>query len=90
MPYLELMTTEGCHLCDQAVAVLLAVLKPGDAEVDLVDIAFDDALMESYATRIPVVREPQTGKELNWPFDEGQFSVFLADIGSAGPISRPD
>ncbi|SEF75980.1 glutaredoxin family protein [Marinobacterium lutimaris] len=80
MPYLELMTTDGCHLCDQAVAVLLAVLKPGDAEVDLVDIAFDDSLLERYATRIPVVREPASGRELNWPFDEGQFSQFLAEV----------
>ncbi len=78
MPYLELMTTEGCHLCDEAVAVLLSVLKPGDAEVDLVDIAFDEALMECYATRIPVLREPSSGKELSWPFDAGQLSEFLA------------
>ncbi|TCK09476.1 glutaredoxin-like protein DUF836 [Marinobacterium mangrovicola] len=87
MPYLELMTTDGCHLCDEAVAVLLAVLKPGDAEVDLVDIAFDEVLMDTYATRIPVVREPRSGRELNWPFDEGQFSVFLAAICATGDQS---
>lgn len=77
---LELMTTDGCHLCDQAVGVLLAVLEPGDAEVDLVDIAFEDELMERYATRIPVVRAPESGRELNWPFDEEQFKDFLAAL----------
>ncbi|WP_432698645.1 glutaredoxin family protein [Marinobacterium sp. YM272] len=83
MPDLELMTTDGCHLCEQAVSVLLAVLKPGDAEVDLVDIAFDDALMERYATRIPVIRAPASGQELNWPFDEVQFRAFLQGLADA-------
>lgn len=82
MLYLELMTTDGCHLCDQAIAVLQAVLKPGDAEVDLVDIAYDDQLMERYATRIPVLRSPISGLELGWPFDEHRLREYLVAAGA--------
>lgn len=78
MLHLELMTTEGCHLCEQAIAILQSVLQPGDAEVDLVDIAYDDRLMELYATRIPVLRAPASGLELGWPFDERQLRGYIA------------
>lgn len=85
---LELMTTEGCHLCDDAVEVLLQVLDAECFSVDLVDIAFDDELMERYATRIPVVVCPATGAELNWPFGTEQLRSFthqaLSALGAPG------
>lgn len=73
---LELMTTQGCHLCDDAVELLLQVLDADRFSVVLVDIAFDDELMERYAIRIPVVVCPATGTELNWPFGAEQLSRF--------------
>lgn len=82
MLYLELMTTEGCHLCEHAIMLLQTVLQPGDAEVDLVDIAFDDQLLEHYATRIPVLRAPTSGKELGWPFGESELRLYLEDVGA--------
>jgi hypothetical protein len=42
-----------------------------------VDIAFDDALMDAYATRIPVLREPASGRELGWPFGPEELEAFL-------------
>lgn len=78
MILLELMTTEGCHLCEQVEPMLVATVDPAHFEVDLVDIAFDDNLMERYATRIPVLRVATTGEELGWPFDLEQLSEFLA------------
>jgi len=75
---LELMTTEGCHLCDHAIAILQSVLRPDEVEVDLVDIAYDDQLMAQYATRIPVLRAAASGSELDWPFDESQLRSYLA------------
>jgi glutaredoxin len=41
----------GCHLCDDARAVLDAVGEP----YDVVDIERDDALLRRYLERIPVV-----------------------------------
>ncbi len=77
MLYLDLMTTEGCHLCDEAVAVLQQVLVAGQAEIDLVDIVFDPELMQRYAVRIPVLVDRSTGQELGWPFNAQQLRQFL-------------
>ena len=80
MQLLELMTTEGCHLCDLAVPLLVQGVDPEIFEVDLVDIAFDDELVERYGSRIPVLRHPESGKELNWPFDAQTLGKFLAKL----------
>jgi len=77
---LELMTTEGCHLCDQALPLLVEGVDPAKFEVDLVDIAFEDELMNQYATRIPVLVEPQTKQSLDWPFDAVQLAQFIESI----------
>ena len=74
---LDLMTTEGCHLCDEAVAILQANLTAGEVEVDLVDIVFDEALMARYAEKIPVLVNRDTEKELAWPFDGQALRHFL-------------
>ena len=80
MQLLELMTTEGCHLCDLAVPLLVQGVDPEIFEVDLVDIAFDDELVERYGSRIPVLRHLESGEELNWPFDEQTLDKFLAKL----------
>ena len=80
MKLLELMTTEGCHLCDQALPLLVEGVDPAKFEVDLVDIAFEDELMNQYATRIPVLVEPQTKQYLDWPFDAAQLAQFIESI----------
>jgi len=80
MQLLESMTTEGCHLCDLAVPLLVQGVDPEIFEVDLVDIAFDDELVERYGSRIPVLRHPESGEELNWPFDAQTLGKFLAKL----------
>ena len=79
---LDLMTTEGCHLCDEAVAVLQQGLGADEAEVDLVDIVYDEALMQRYATRIPVLVDRLGGAELDWPFDGRMLVQFLGNCTS--------
>jgi hypothetical protein len=75
--------TLGCHLCDDAEA-LLAPLLPSvsaslgtDCEIECVDIADEDALLERYGTRIPVLRRLSDDVELNWPFDGEQAVALL-------------
>ena len=80
MRLLELMTTEGCHLCEHATPLLVAGLDPNVFEVDLVDIAFDDELMNRYAARIPVLVDSQSGAELDWPFDMQQLAEFVESL----------
>lgn len=72
MRQLTLYTTAGCHLCEQAEALLDAAgipFVPVDIEADL-------TLLERYGVRIPVVRD-SGGRELGWPFDGTMLSEFV-------------
>lgn len=61
-----LYVTAGCHLCEQAHAVLA---RAGLADaVRQVEIGYDEALAETYGSRIPVLRIEPGGRELDWPF----------------------
>jgi hypothetical protein len=42
------------------------------------DIANDDALIEAYGVRIPVLLNISTSKELGWPFDEQALFEWLS------------
>lgn len=70
---LVLYGTAYCHLCEQAEAILQVV----GVEAKHIDIAEDDALLETYGTRIPVVGREDTGAELGWPFDEAAVKRFI-------------
>ena len=69
---LILYTTSGCHLCEQAEAIL----EQGGHFFTAVDIANDLSLLEHYGVRIPVVKD-NSGRELVWPFDGTQLKQFL-------------
>ncbi|WP_271273919.1 glutaredoxin family protein [Aliamphritea hakodatensis] len=75
-----LMGTEGCHLCDDAAAIVVATLNPALHEAELVDIAFEDEYMTRYAVRIPVLLDDASGKELDWPFDQPALQDFLRGL----------
>ena len=51
MPRLVMYSRPGCHLCDDARAVLLRIGEPFDE----IDIDSDDELFKRYLERIPVV-----------------------------------
>lgn len=76
---LILYSRDGCRLCEHAAAVAAAA----NARVRVVDIAADLELLERYRDRIPVLKNPATGAELGWPFDEAHVTELLAGI-SAG------
>jgi len=80
MRELELMGTLGCHLCEVAEGVVISALEAGAYDVYHVDIAEDDVLLDKYATRIPVLVDVESGKELGWPFDRPQLRQFLNDL----------
>ncbi|HLQ25115.1 MAG TPA: glutaredoxin family protein [Acidiferrobacterales bacterium] len=75
MQKLTLYTTLGCHLCDEARALLTATLGP-HIQFDEIDISDNRTLMEHYGTRIPLLRR-DTGQELNWPFSAPEIALFL-------------
>lgn len=82
MLILELLGTQGCHLCDDAEQVLISALDLQHIAVELVDIAESDELMEAYALRIPVLRHVETGVDLGWPFDSTQVQAFVLSLSS--------
>ena len=75
-----LMSTSGCHLCDEAIEIIVATMDTGKHQVEEVDIAFEDGLMERYALLIPVLLDEQSGSELKWPFDQQQLLAFIAGL----------
>ena len=51
---ITLYTRKGCHLCEQARA-LIAEVAAGRATVEIIDIDTDQALRDRYTVRVPVV-----------------------------------
>lgn len=76
MPRLTLFQRDDCTLCDQAVEVLFQARAP-----DFRSLWVDDkvALVARYGTRVPVLRDEDSGRELDWPFDADAVLAFLAD-----------
>ncbi len=73
---LILYSTLGCHLCEQAQAVLDSFV---NIEYEIVDIAEDDALVERYGIRIPVVKETFSERDIGWPFDQSLLAQWLSE-----------
>ncbi|WP_160061168.1 glutaredoxin family protein [Psychromonas sp. L1A2] len=65
--------TDGCHLCNQAMALLAQC----QVEYQLVDIVFKQDLVTLFGTRIPVL-ENEKGQFLDWPFDYYKIEQFLS------------
>lgn len=72
---LQLMLRPSCLLCLEAEHVLALA---GIDDFDRVDIERDPALETRYGIRIPVLRDPARGRELDWPFDAAGVAAFQA------------
>jgi len=77
---LELMGTVGCHLCDLAEQLIVNCVDMQAFAVYQVDIADEDALVERYGVKIPVLVDLASKAELEWPFDEIQLLAFLQSL----------
>jgi len=74
----NLYGSEGCHLCEQALAICLSVIP--QEQLDLIDIVDQESvahesktLVELYGVHIPVIEKlnPESStenKKLFWPF----------------------
>ncbi len=71
---LTLYQRDHCPLCDQALALMAGARAP-DFEHVWID---DDALLEArYGIRVPVLRDEDSGRELDWPFEVVALGAFL-------------
>ena len=78
---LILYQRDDCHLCDLALEVLAQARAP---EFESVFIDDDAALEERFGMRVPVLRNDDTGEELDWPFDDSALRSFMAPLPSGG------
>ena len=70
----------GCHLCDDALAVLERVRAERPFDLRTVNIEDDDALLRAYLERIPVVAVD--GAEVyDYYVDEQDLRARLARVG---------
>lgn len=78
---LILYTTLGCHLCDQAALIIADVQAKHlpALQVEAIDIADHDDLVEQFGIRIPVVLLEHRHSDLGWPFDEARLIEYLGD-----------
>jgi len=74
---LILFQRDDCHLCDLAVGLLAQVRAP---DFDSVFIDDDEALEARYGERVPVLRDVDGGRELDWPFDAEGLKTWLLPL----------
>jgi hypothetical protein len=71
---LTLFQRDDCQLCDQALAVLAQARVPAFSSVFIDDNA---ELEARYGVRVPVLRDEDTDRELDWPFAAAAVAGFI-------------
>lgn len=74
---LKLYFTTNCHLCEQAVRLLLQVEKNNLINWSCSEIAYDEELLLKYETKIPVLFRVDNQAVLYWPFSYQQIQSFI-------------
>ncbi len=75
MQYLTLYSTSHCSLCDQALELLFSMPGLAGVQLEVIDVADDDSLLERYGEKIPVLRMGES--ELPAPFGPEELARFL-------------
>ncbi|TYK66221.1 glutaredoxin family protein [Colwellia echini] len=82
----NLYGSEGCHLCEQALALCLLVIASEQlTQVDIIDIERveheEKTLVELYGVHIPVLEKLEQDSSANtklfWPFTQAQLVTFI-------------
>ncbi|RUO22395.1 thioredoxin family protein [Aliidiomarina iranensis] len=78
MPEFYLLMKEHCPLCTQAIQLIYAQKLDEPIQLNVVDIASDPALVQEYATLVPVLVRAADDAEMKWPFAEIKLQEFLS------------
>ena len=74
----NLYTTLGCHLCDEALTLVRQLQSTGlTIEIREIEIADSDKLMSAYGVRIPVITSDNSEGDIGWPFTIEELKAFL-------------
>lgn len=79
MKTIILLSTLGCHLCEEA-ELILAACDLGLFELEVIDIAEHGQWQKQYAVRIPVIYHLDTKKELGWPFTQLDVQALINEL----------
>lgn len=74
--YLTIYYTSACHLCELAEELVGSTLSADSYQLQKIDIADDESLLERYGARIPVLRQVGCEKELDWPFSREELLAY--------------
>ena len=77
MQCVKLYTKANRGLCDKAYWILLDLTCDIPLRIDLVDITRNHHTHLKYMERIPVLAQPNSTAELNWPFSVEDVKVYL-------------
>ncbi|MGD2102578.1 MAG: glutaredoxin family protein [Acidimicrobiia bacterium] len=78
---IRFLTRRGCHLCDDARPVVMAVARRLAIEVVEVDIDTDDELVGNYGLRIPVVLGPGDEVLAEGVIERGALRRSVREVG---------
>lgn len=67
----NLYSSEGCHLCEEALALCESVMPLNT--INIVDIVDDEKLVELYGISIPVLEQLNSNEKLFWPFTQAEL-----------------
>ncbi|GAA1816211.1 hypothetical protein GCM10009771_15760 [Nesterenkonia flava] len=75
---MEVLTKEGCHLCEEAMAVTAQACAEYGLTPQQIDITHDDARMAQHAEEIPVLLINGRVRDF-WRFDPQRLRRLLAE-----------
>jgi hypothetical protein len=75
---LVLLSTDCCSLCERALDLLLSMPELRGWQLQVVDVADDDALQARYGERLPVLLAGT--HELGWPFAPSDVLRWLETV----------
>ncbi len=73
----RLYGTVGCHLCEQAQAIVEQLKQSFDIDLEYVDIAENVESVAQFGERIPILENKTIPQMLDWPFDLELLSDWL-------------
>ncbi|MFD1346355.1 glutaredoxin family protein [Nesterenkonia halotolerans] len=79
----EVLTRQGCHLCEDAMRTAREVCAEFGLEPDELDITEDQSLLDAYSEEIPVLRVNGQVKDF-WKIDPQRLRRLLREATSAG------
>ncbi len=73
----NLYSSDGCHLCEQALALCLKVTAA--ESINVIDIVDDESqqLVKLYGVHIPVLERLSDNEKLFWPFSAQQIKELV-------------